>query len=298
MTQIKRIVSIQSHVSYGHVGNGAAAFALQRMGFEVIVVPTVWFSNHPGHPHFGGRATGVRELDELLGGLSQNRWFGPVQAVITGYLGCAAQADRIAEGIRELKSLNPELIYICDPVCGDTHTGLYVDSSIPAAMKAKLFPLADYATPNWFELHHFADQPEEAGSNPEHLAEALSIPNVVCTSVPFPGAAVGEVLVAPDLIARAHSKRLDPVPHGAGDLFTAIFTGCLVAGRDRERALQDAHHAVQSVLRKSRNAKEMRLIAAQQILDAARPQMAEPETAQQETAQQETAQPDPASDNS
>jgi hypothetical protein len=145
------VIVISSHVVRGAVGNRAAVFALESLGFPVWAVPTVTLPWHPGH----GRATRLvpdaSEFAALINDLAHAPWLGEVGAIMTGYLGSSSQAAPIAALVRALKTLNPDAIYLCDPVIGDA-SGLYVPETTAAAIRDHLMPLADIATPNRFEL--------------------------------------------------------------------------------------------------------------------------------------------------
>lgn len=262
-----RILSIQSHVAYGHVGNAAATFALQRAGLNVISVPTVIYSNHPGHPHFTGHKLSRENLADILDGLAQNGWFGPIDAVISGYLGSSGHAATIARHLAGLKHTNPDLIYCCDPVCGDTHTGLYVPGTIAQEIHNQLFPLADYITPNWFEFTHYLGTSNLAIGDVPAAAQTLAPKNVLCTSVPFSETEIGEILTTPHSTAQAKSPRRAHVPHGSGDLFSALFVASLLKNKNAAEALNRTHAIVQHILEHSDAADELRLIENQQIFE-------------------------------
>src|SRR5687767_13630126 len=147
----RAVIVISSHVARGSVGNRAAVFALETLGHPVWAVPTVILPWHPGH----GRATRIvpapEEFASLMRDLEKARWLGEVAAVLTGYLGDASQADAAASLVRAVKAKNPDAIYLCDPICGDGGD-LYVPESVAMAIRDRLLPLADIATPNRFEL--------------------------------------------------------------------------------------------------------------------------------------------------
>ncbi|TJW73568.1 MAG: pyridoxal kinase, partial [Mesorhizobium sp.] len=157
-TEPRAVIVISSHVARGSVGNRAAVFALETLGFPVWAVPTVILPWHPGH----GRATRiVPPLDQfraLMADLEHAPWLGEVGAVLSGYLGEGGQADAVASLVSAVKAKTPDAVYICDPVMGDSG-GLYVPETTAIAMRDRLMPIADIATPNRYELEWMAGEP-------------------------------------------------------------------------------------------------------------------------------------------
>lgn len=265
---MKRILSIQSFVAYGTVGNSIAAFALQRLGFEVIAVPTVFFSNHPGHGHFGGIRTSADQLDDILKALEEKSWFGHIDGILTGYLGAADHTAIIAHYIRLLKEKSPALIYCCDPVCGDSHTGLFVADDIPNAIKSELLPLADIATPNHFELTHLTGKAINAAKDVQDARQTMDIESLLCTSFPFSKTNTGEILATTNDLIERPTKRLDKVPHGAGDLLSALFLGHTLLGHPSKKVLSSSNKIVEKILSASVGAPELKIVEMQSLLNA------------------------------
>src|ERR1700722_9823367 len=145
------VLSIQSTVASGHVGNAAAVFPLQCLGHEVWPIDTVRFSNHPGHGRFRGTVTPPDEVAALLQGMEELGLFARADAVLSGYLGDPGTAAVVAGAVEAVKRANPAALYLCDPVMGDGGQ-LFVDPAIPDLMRDRLIPLADIVTPNGFEL--------------------------------------------------------------------------------------------------------------------------------------------------
>ena len=148
----KVVLSIQSHVVFGYAGNTAAVFPLQRLGREVWAINTVEFSNHTGYGSWKGRVLGAELASELVSGLEERGVLGRCEAVLSGYLGDEASGRAIIDAVKKVKKENPNAIYCCDPVMGDTGRGFYVRPDIPAFFKDELLPLADIVCPNQFEL--------------------------------------------------------------------------------------------------------------------------------------------------
>ncbi len=274
------ILSIQSHVVYGHVGNAAAVFPLQRLGFEVWPVNTVSFSNHLGYPTWRGRARTPEELTELIDGLEALGILGRCDAVLTGYLGKAATAEVILDALRRVRAANPNALYLCDPVMGDLHGGLFVASDIPAVFAARLLPAADIIAPNAFELEHLS------GIDTTTLKSALAAADrlrgaspggrpgaVVATSIERRDGPAGmlEVLAVDAAGAwLAATPKLPLHAHGTGDAFAALLLGHYLRLRRLDDAVARATAAMHAIVEATvaADAYELRLIAAQQHFDA------------------------------
>ncbi len=152
MTPPPFVISIQSQVVFGHVGNSAALFPMQAAGLEVAAIPTVIFSNTPNYPTQHGRALPPEFFSDLLQGARERGLPERADFILTGYIGSLDVALMVADFVAEAKAVNPALIYLCDPVMGDTDPGLYVPEAIADVMRDRLLPMADIATPNPFKL--------------------------------------------------------------------------------------------------------------------------------------------------
>ncbi|HKW52725.1 MAG TPA: pyridoxal kinase, partial [Stellaceae bacterium] len=153
------ILSIQSAVAYGHVGNSAAVFPLQRLGHEVWPVDTVQLSNHTGYREARGRAWDAETLAEVIHGIGERGAFRHCDAVLSGYLGGAALGEVVLEAVVQVKTANPVARYCCDPVIGDDHSGVFVRPGIVEFFRDRALPMADIITPNRFELSLLAGAP-------------------------------------------------------------------------------------------------------------------------------------------
>jgi pyridoxine kinase len=149
---IMAILSIQSHVVYGHAGNSSAVFPLQRLGHEVWAINTVEFSNHTGYGAWRGEVLNASLVDTLMQGLDERGVLGNCEAVLSGYLGDPEIGRAIIKAVKKVKAANSKAVYCCDPVMGDIGRGFYVHNDIPAIFKNEVIPLADIVTPNQFEL--------------------------------------------------------------------------------------------------------------------------------------------------
>src|SRR5271156_5640950 len=177
------VLSIQSDVVYGHVGNAAARFALQRLGHEVWAVPTVLLSSHAGYAKVGGESLSADLLRRLVDGLDANGWLGSCDAILSGYLGHADHAGVVADAVRRVKAAKRDALYCLDPVFGDAGRA-YAKPGVAEAMARELLPLADIVTPNAFELTSLASVPIHNAGDAREAARRLGRPLVVATSVP------------------------------------------------------------------------------------------------------------------
>ena len=164
-----RVLSIQSHVVSGYVGNKAATFPLQLLGLDVDALNTVHFSNHTGYAHVKGQRLDGAQLDDIVAGLRLNGLLQQYTHVLTGYVGSASFLRSLVAVIRELKQANPAIVYVCDPVMGD-HGRLYVPQEMVPLVREQLIPLADVVTPNQFELETLVGAAAPFPSHVEALA--------------------------------------------------------------------------------------------------------------------------------
>lgn len=264
------ILSLHSQVVAGHVGNAAAVLPLQLLGFEVWAVPTVLYSNHPGHGTFTGRVTPAGEIETLIDGLDQRGLLNCCTGVLVGYLGDAAQAEVAADTIARVRAQNPKARILCDPILGDRNTGLYVAKDIPKQVMSELIPRADMVTPNQFELETLTGT--RIGSLDDAITaagklRAVGPDTVICTSLQHDGGPADQMetlLARPD---GAWIVRNDPVaeaPHGAGDMLAALFLGHTILGASPGEALRLSVSTVWSVIAASTAfpANELALVAA------------------------------------
>jgi pyridoxine kinase len=244
----RAVIVISSHVARGSVGNRAAVFALETLGFPVWAVPTVILPWHPGH----GRATRIvppaDQFAALLEDLENAPWLDEVDAVLSGYLGDAAQAGPVASLVRTVKKSNPGALYVCDPVMGDSG-GLYVPQATAAALRDTLMPLADIATPNRYELEWMA------GANLPDLRSTVAAaldagpPTMLVTSAPAMMAGGGGNLLLDGRHAMLAEHRLiDRPPNGLGDLTAALYLARVLDGQPPPEALQSTTAAVFEIL--------------------------------------------------
>lgn len=274
------ILSIQSWVAYGHVGNAAAVFPLQRLGHEVQTVNTVQFSNHTGYPAWRGSVFPAADIAEVIRGLAEHGTLQRCTAVLSGFLGDPATARVILDSVRQVRTANAQSIYCCDPVMGDER-GFYVHQDIPALLRTELLPEADILTPNHFELEHLCQRkigPEEVVAAASELRRQLRSGGpriVVVSSVPRAAGAgtVSDTIIVSD--AGAHLVRtpwleLPRYLSGAGDVLAALLLGHYLKNRDPVVALQLAVSGLYAVLHATvkANQEELQLVTAQEQLIA------------------------------
>ncbi len=257
----RAVIVVSSHVARGSVGNRAAVFALETLGFPVWAVPTVLLPWHPGH----GPGTRIVPPSDafaaLLHDLEQAPWLGEVQAVLSGYLGEAGQADAVASLVHAVKRRNPEALYLCDPVIGDKG-GLYVPEEVAARQRDLLMPMADVATPNRYELAWMTGLPLDSLAATAEAAFDAGPATVLVTSAPaLMARSTGNLLVTADFAMVAEHRVIDRPPNGLGDLTSAVFLARLLDGQDPARALQTTTESVFEVLARTakRGADELTL---------------------------------------
>jgi pyridoxine kinase len=272
------ILSVQSAVAFGHVGNSAAVFPLQRLGFEVWPVNTAAFSNHPGYGAWRGEVCPAPLVAELLAGIGERGVFASCAAVLSGYLGTVETGAALLDAVGKVKRANPNALYCCDPVIGDRAGGAYVRPGIAAFFRERALAQADLATPNQFELEQLTNR--SVGS----LADALQAvdvlkaagPRIVLVTSLERGDASGEsseMLVAENDKAWLVATPVLPIAvNGAGDAIAALFLGHYLLTRSAEQAIAAAAATVFGIIEATWQAgsRELRLVAAQDEIVAPR----------------------------
>ena len=232
------ILSIQSAVAFGYVGNTVALPALQALGHDVCRVDTVAFSNHPGYGRFTGRVRETREIVEILDGLSQTDLPPTCDAILSGYLGRAATALAVRDAVNRIRHVRPEALYVLDPVIGDDQR-VFVAPDICPAMRQSLLPIADIVIPNVSELGWLTKASidshdimvDRARALLRHRATAILVTGV------REAAEMAVYAIAANGIWRAAAPYRERRFNGTGDLFAALFTGWYIKDRDLPLAL-------------------------------------------------------------
>ena len=267
------VLSIQSSVAFGHVGNAAATLPLQRLGHEVWGVHTVQFSNHPGHGKWRGRVFPTAEVAEILAGIAEMGLLAECHAVLSGYLGEAATGDAILAVLTRAKTTNPSLVYCCDPVMGDDGTGLFVRPGIPEFFAAHGVPAADIVTPNRFELEQLTGIPVATLDQARAAARTILKRGPTQVLVSGLGAPllhegkIGTLLVGRDeeWLVTTPALPIAQTPKGTGDVLTALFLGHRLQGLASPLCLSKAVSAVYALIEAAAQSglREMPLVAAQ-----------------------------------
>jgi pyridoxine kinase len=268
------ILSIQSSVAYGHVGNCAAVFPLQRIGVEVWPVNTVHFSNHTGYGAWRGLVLPVESVAEVIRGIEERNVLARCAGVLSGYLGDISLGIVVLDAFAKVRAANPDAVYCCDPVMGDIGRGFFVRPGIPEFMKDHAVPAATMVTPNQFELEHLADtkiSDLESALRAVDVVRACGPEIVLVTSLRREDAAGDcvEVLAVNGSEAYIAGTPLLPLNvNGAGDMAAALFFAhWLRTGLIRE-ALELTVAAVFGVLEATARAgeREMQLVQAQEAI--------------------------------
>ena len=266
------ILSIQSHVAYGHVGNSAAVFPLQRIGIEVWAVNTVQFSNHTGYGAWRGDVFSAEAIRAVVQGIEERGVLGECDGVLSGYLGSPEIGAAVADAVAQVKGANPAARYCCDPVIGDVGLGVFVRPGIPEFFKQRLLPMADVVTPNQFELDFLSSR---GTADLAGLAAAIDAvhecgPQVVLvTSVrttDTPDDCM-DVLVSDETGRfRLRTPLLPIVASGAGDAIAALFFAHYLSLGSAAEAMALAGSSIFGVLNRTAaaGASEMLLVEAQE----------------------------------
>jgi pyridoxine kinase len=268
------VLSIQSAVAYGSVGNAAAVFPLQRLGFEVWRVDTVLFSNHTGYGAWRGKVLEPELVADVIRGIEERGVFPRCAAVLSGYLGTSALGEVVLDGVRRVKTVNPGAIYCCDPVLGDAGRGLFVRPELERFFREQALALADIMTPNGFELATLAEMPVTTMQAAEAAVARLLKRGpklVLATSLEIEGITETEAAMlaaTEDGGYLVRTPRLDMVANGAGDLTAALFLGHYLRHRDSALALTETAAGVHAVLSETRRrgSPELTIVAAQEAL--------------------------------
>ncbi|MEJ5022902.1 pyridoxal kinase [Ochrobactrum vermis] len=261
------VISIQSQVVYGHVGNSAAVFPLQVKGWEVAAIPTVLLSNNPHYPTTHGKVLEADLVAELLQGLEERGCVDTARVLVTGYLGSVENGELISEFVARAVERNPNLIYVCDPVMGDDDLGLYVKEGLIDTFRQHLTPMASVITPNQYELELLAGHKARSAEGVSAAVRILSERGVRGAAVTGcvlddtePGF-VETVIWSNGGLTRIPVQRLPIRPTGTGDLFTALLVAKLCEGIALAEAGIAATEEIRAVLERTHAdaSREMRI---------------------------------------
>jgi pyridoxine kinase len=267
-----KILSIQSSVAYGHVGNSAAVFPLQRLGHEVWPVFTVHFSNHTGYGAWRGPMLAAHDVRDVITGIEERGVLGQVDTVLSGYQGGEEIGDVILDAVARVKAANPAATYTCDPVMGNAKSGCSVHPAIPVLLRERVVPQADLITPNQFELGYLTGtEPTDLESTLASVdaARAMGPSSVLVTSVERPDAepdTLEMLAVTPEGAWLVATPRLPLKANGSGDVTAALFTGHYRTTGDAADALARTTSSVWDLLRTTQESgeRELQLVESQE----------------------------------
>ena len=234
-----RILSISSQVAYGPVGNTAAVPALQALGHEVMALPTIILSNHPGHAQPQALRVPAPDLAAMLGVLEQMGVLDGCGAVMTGYFASNDQIHGVARMIRRMRERKTDLFVLVDPVIGDGDA-LYVPLPVAEAVRDTLLPLASAVTPNRFELEWLTDWRAGSPKEAEAAARQLPAPEVIATSIPAGVDRLATLCVSGGETSQHLTAWRPQVPHGTGDFLAGLYLARRAAGASPAAALAGA----------------------------------------------------------
>lgn len=269
------ILSIQSHVVYGHAGNSSAVFPLQRMGFEVWPIHTVQFSNHTEYTQgWQGDSFSAKHIQQLVQGLDNIGQLQHCSAILSGYQATPEQCLSIVDIVKKVKKANPKAIYLCDPVMASNDKCLSLPAQVNQCLISHVLPIADIIVPNQFELSQFVNLPITNLQQVKQACQAalalgpkiVLVKNADCIAKDK----FSMILATPSAIYIAQRPMIafDKAPVGVGDLISAIFLAGLLAGHTPLDAFTHCHNAVYGILKKTSQLEEWELqtIAAQDEL--------------------------------
>jgi pyridoxine kinase len=266
------LLSIQSHVAYGHVGNAAAVFPLQRIGVEVWPIHTVQFSNHTGYGAWRGEVFDAKLVSEVMQGIEERGVLPRCDGVLSGYMGSAETGTAILDAVDRVKAASGKARYCCDPVIGDVGRGVFVRPGIPEFMRERAVPAADVVTPNQFELDFLS------GLTTKTIAEtvkacgaihAMGPKAVLVTSLHVedtPKDMIDLFASGPDGRFRLRTPLLEISVNGAGDAIAALFFAHWLKSGSTADALARAGSSIFGLLRRTAEAgsREILLVEAQE----------------------------------
>ncbi|WP_432574858.1 pyridoxal kinase PdxY [Kineococcus sp. SYSU DK005] len=273
-----KILSIQSAVAHGHVGNSAAVFPLQRIGVEVVPVHTVNFSNHTGYGSWRGPVMAAEDVRDVITGVEERGVFPQTDVVLSGYQGGTGIGDVIVDAVRRVKAANPSALYACDPVMGNARSGCFVAPEIPDLLRERVVPVADLITPNQFELGYLTGtEPTTLESTlaSVDLARGMGPSTVLVTSVERPGRedATIETLAVDDAGAWIVRTPLLPFKaNGSGDVTAALFTAHYRRTGDASAALERTVSSVFDLIEATYRSgeRELRIVQTQDVFASPR----------------------------
>lgn len=244
MSTTPLVLTIQSHVAYGHVGNDAAMLPLQLLGIEPVAVHTVQFSNHTGYGEFKGQVFPPAHIADVLDGLRARSVLSRCVAVLSGYLGDAGVGEEILLAVQEVRAAHPKALYLCDPVMGDVGRGIFVRPGIPEFLRKRALSMASVITPNHYEFELLCGGAplttvnaaiEAAREMLTHMHDPRSALIVITSlrtdDLPADSLATLAVTAKDAWLVQTPFVDLQPLPNGMGDVFSSVLLGHLIQGQ-------------------------------------------------------------------
>ncbi|TYK72786.1 MULTISPECIES: pyridoxal kinase PdxY [Comamonas] len=276
------VLSIQSHVAYGHVGNDAAMLPLQLLGIEPVAVHTVQFSNHTGYGEYKGQVFTPAHVQDVLDGLRARGVLARCTAVLSGYLGDAGVGEAILAAVQEVRAAQPGAHYLCDPVMGDVGRGLFVRPGIPDFLRKRALSQASVITPNHYEFELLCGGPLTTVQAATQAARTMLAQMhdsqsalIVITSLrtdDLPADQLATLAVTADKSWLVQTPYIDlhPLPNGMGDVFSAVLLGHLIQGRTVADAVSRAVSTLYALVSRTESGqRDLPLVASRDQITAA-----------------------------
>jgi pyridoxine kinase len=276
------VLSIQSHVAYGHVGNDAAMLPLQLLGIEPVAVHTVQFSNHTGYGEYKGQVFTPAHVQDVLDGLRARGVLARCTAVLSGYLGDAGVGEAILAAVQEVRAAQPQAHYLCDPVMGDVGRGVFVRPGIPDFLRKRALSQASVITPNHYEFELLCGGPLTTVQAATQAARTMLAQMhdsqsalIVITSLrtdDLPADQLATLAVTADKSWLVQTPYIDlhPLPNGMGDVFSAVLLGHLIQGRSVADAVSRAVSTLYALVSRTESGqRDLPLVASRDQITAA-----------------------------
>ncbi len=257
---MKHVLAISSQVVRGQVGLSAVKCALGALGHEVLAMPTILLSNHPGYTHGAGRVIEPLAIEEMIDALDANGWLTEIDAVISGYLPTADHVAAVRRAIDRLGHQN-DCIYLCDPVIGDEPKGLYIDQAAAEGIRDTLIPRAEIITPNLFELRWLSGASIGSLADVRAAAENLA-ERVIVTSAQCQDKSLSNLIVDGGTAWVSEGPWRQIRARGTGDLLAGLVLGYSLNGMPLKSAGAKSLAALDALIATTQDREELNLIGS------------------------------------
>lgn len=232
LNQTMRILSIQSHVVHGYVGNRAATFPLQLRGFDVDVLNTVQFSNHPAYGSFKGTRSTIEQIQDIYQGLADIDC--QYDAILTGYIPNDDSLKAVNQICSEICTNDQNVRWILDPVLGDNGRLYVSEGNVQTYKDILLNGHLSLVTPNQLELEVLSGvKVHDLGTLKRAIDtfnKSYNIPDVVITSVKLDNDdthlySIGSTRTTTEGVFQTFYFRVPVIKasfSGSGDLFSGL----------------------------------------------------------------------------